>query len=428
MADVEISDVTRLEPFEFHWPKGPETFEGGWAYNAQIGGTSHIVRHWLGARSAYGRIRVHTVTWVDAEIQAYGIEADDYPVSQALLSRLRRSGRAVAHTRDQVPAEYGSFEIVEHRRELDAPYSPSCLAIKLREDDLPGWALLGLLRDQLARRPASHPHAAFLRNVRLPPARAPDPQAAGRALLAHAGTLAAQLNGPTGQFSPDSDANALVREDGFAFLLGVIANVGVRSEQAWALPFELRKRLGGLSPSLLSQDPAAVREAVRQQPELHRFGSLVPDLLVQAAGIILGRYGGSTVRLWSDQPTAMQLRRRLEEFPGINQRKAAMAAEVVAGVLRKPLRQLSRTDVAHDPHLRRVLLRAGLVRRDEAGHMAEVVRAMYPDRPGALGIPAWDIGRQWCRPADPDCPACPLNVACARLIRADSRARGTSGA
>jgi hypothetical protein len=417
VADVEISDVTRLEPFEFHWPKGTEAFEGGWAYNAEIGGTSHIVRHWLGARLAYGRLRVHTVTWVDAEILAYGIEADDYPVSQALLSRVRHSGRAIARTLDQVPAEYGPFEIVEHRRELDAPYSPSCLAIKLREDDLPGWALVGWLRDQLARRPAGHADAAFLRNIRLQPPRAPDAQAAGRALLAHAGSLAVQLSGRTGQFSPDSDANALVREDGFAFLLGVIANVGVRSGQAWALPFELRKRLGGLSPSLLSQDPAAVREAVQQHPELHRFGSLVPDLFVQAADIILQRYGGSTVRLWSDQPTAMQLCRRLEKFPGIDQKKAGMAAEVIAGVLRKPLRQLSGTDVAGDAHLRRVFLRTGMVRRDESGHMAEVVRAMYPDRPGALGIPAWDVGRRWCRPADPDCPACPLNVACARLIR-----------
>jgi uncharacterized HhH-GPD family protein len=256
----------------------------------------------------------------------------------------------------------------------------------------------------------------------LQPPHAPDAQAAGRALLAHAGTLADQLSGPAGQFSPDSDANALVREDGFAFLLGVIANVGVRSQEAWTLPFELRKRLGGLSPSLLSQDPAAVREAVQQQPELHRFGSLVPDLFVQAAGIILQRYGGSTVRLWSDQPTALQLRRRLEEFPGISQQKAAMAVEVIAGELRKPLRQLSGIDVTRETHLRRVFLRTGLVRRDEASHIAEVVRAMYPDRPGALGIPAWDIGRRWCRPADPDCPACPLNVACARLIRGGSRA------
>jgi len=46
--------------------------------------------------------------------------------------------------------------------------------------------------------------------------------------------------------------------------------------------------------------------------------------------------------------------------------------------------------------------------------MVVAARALYPDRPGALDLPAWDIGRRWCRPAAPDCPACPLNRACPR--------------
>lgn len=44
-----------------------------------------------------------------------------------------------------------------------------------------------------------------------------------------------------------------------------------------------------------------------------------------------------------------------------------------------------------------------------------MARALYPDRPGALDLPAWDIGRRWCRPVDPDCPACPVNSA--RTVR-----------
>lgn len=43
----------------------------------------HRARHGLGAREVYGRIRVHTVTWIDGEVQVEGVEADDYPVSQA---------------------------------------------------------------------------------------------------------------------------------------------------------------------------------------------------------------------------------------------------------------------------------------------------------------------------------------------------------
>jgi endonuclease III len=157
---------------------------------------------------------------------------------------------------------------------------------------------------------------------------------------------------------------------------------------------------------------------------LHRFVNVVPDWFVQAAGIVLEHYGGSTERLWSDQPTAIELRRRLEAFPGIGQKKAAMAVEILTRDLHKPLRQLSGSDVAYDVHLRRVFLRTGLAQRDEVGHMVAVAQALYPERPGGLDLPAWDIGRRWCRPAHPDCPACPLNTACARLIEAGSKVRG----
>ncbi len=119
MPDIRVSHVSHLEPFEFRWPEGTEAFEGGWAYTAEIGGARHAVRHGMGAREVYGRIRVHTVTWI-GEVQVEGVEADDYPVSQSLLSRLRRSGRALASTMEQVPAGYEPFEIVEHRREIPA--------------------------------------------------------------------------------------------------------------------------------------------------------------------------------------------------------------------------------------------------------------------------------------------------------------------
>jgi hypothetical protein len=113
VAEIRVSDVSRLEPFEIHWPDGLEPFEG--------------------------------------------VEADDYPVSRSLLSRLRRAGRALARTREQVPAGYESFPIVQHARELDAPYSPSCLAVKLRDDDLPGWALRAVCGRLIQSGPRARP-------------------------------------------------------------------------------------------------------------------------------------------------------------------------------------------------------------------------------------------------------------------------------
>src|SRR5260370_9426755 len=168
----------------------------------------------MGAREVYGRLRVHTVTWIGGEDQVEGVEADDSPVSQSLLSRLRRAGRALARTLEQVPAGYEPFEIVEHCREIDAPYSPSCLAVKIREDDLASWALHGWLRSQLPRKLSSAPRASQVMPgpPALPPAPSPDAEAVGRALLAHADALADQLTSGTIPFTPDAAADALIRE------------------------------------------------------------------------------------------------------------------------------------------------------------------------------------------------------------------------
>jgi uncharacterized HhH-GPD family protein len=425
-TDIRVSDVQRLEPFEIRWPDGWEPFEGGWSYTAEAGGARLAIRHGIGARRAFGRMRVRTVTWIGTDAQVEGVEADDYPVSRALLSRLRRAGRALARTPDQVPAGYESFEIVQHWRELDAPYSPACLAVKLREDDLPGWALHAWLRRELSRRaggtsPAAPTTPRRLARPRPPPE--PDARAVGRALLAHADALARQLGGGGSELTHNASASALIRRDAFAFVLGVVAAAGIPADQAWALPYLLRERVGGLSPALLAENPDTVSIAVQRPPRLHRFGTVMPDWLVQAAEIVIAGYDGRAARLWLDLPTAMQLRRRLEAFPGVGPKKAAMAVEILARDLRVPLRPLSGNDVARDPDLRRVFLRTGLARQDEVSQMVAAAANLDRRRPASVGLPASDIGRRWCWQAAPDCPACPLLGACARLIEAGSRVR-----
>jgi len=258
----------------------------------------------------------------------------------------------------------------------------------------------------------------------LPPPPTPDAHAVGRALLVHGDALADQLAGTSTQFTPDEDADRLIHEDPFAFLLAVISDMGIQAERAWALPYRLRQRLGFLTPRELAASPARVSAAVQQEPKLHRFVNNVPAWLVQAAQIVLDQYQGDAARIWSDTPTATVLRERLESFPGIGQKKAAMAVEILARDLGVPLREMGGSDIAYDVHVRRVFLRTGLASHDEVTHMVAVARALNPERPGALDLPAWDIGRRWCRPTAPDCPACPLNAACPRLLRQSSQIKG----
>jgi endonuclease III len=72
-------------------------------------------------------------------------------------------------------------------------------------------------------------------------------------------------------------------------------------------------------------------------------------------------------------------------------------------------------DIARDVRFRRVFLRTGLAERDDLDHMV-VAHRVHPGRPGAIILPAWLIGRQWCHAATPDCPACALSTVCPELI------------
>lgn len=146
--------------------------------------------------------------------------------------------------------------------------------------------------------------------------------------------------------------------------------------------------------------------------------------MVGAAGIVLERYGGDTSRIWNDTPSAAELRARFDAFPGIGQKKSAMAVEILERDMRVPLDDLTGSDIAYDVHVRRVFLRTGLVDRDEVGDMVDAARSLRPERPGELDNPAWDIGRRWCHPGVPDCPSCPLLQECPRFIERARHVRG----
>lgn len=171
--------------------------------------------------------------------------------------------------------------------------------------------------------------------------------------------------------------------------------------------------------------PEQVHTAVAQAPKLHRFINLLPGWVIEAARLVCSRYAGNAGAIWNDQPTARALFDRLDAFPGIGQKKAAMAVEILERDLSVPIREVSGSDIAYDIHVRRVFLRTGLAEHDDLDHMRQVARTLHPQRPGALDLPAWLIGRQWCRAGHPECTSCPLAGSCPKLLH---RAQNVHGA
>jgi uncharacterized HhH-GPD family protein len=434
IPEAEITWKTQLQPFRYRWPGQYEDFETGWDFELAVAGACHRVRHGIGARNVYRRWRVHTVTWLDGAVQVEGVEADDYPATRALLSQLKYSNKTVIRDLADVPADYEGFSLVEHRREIEAPYVPYCIAVKIQEDDLRSWAVHAWLRMlQRSSRPAQpsavrHPKPKLAPHS-MPEPGLPQPATADRrtvavGLLAHGGTLAASAGGAVARFTPHEAANALIHNDPFAFLVAVICDQGIVAERAWAIPYELRMRLGHLDPYRIAAEPQAVIAAFTRQPKLHRFINQVANWVVQAADIVVTRYGGDASGIWKHKPSAAELRQRFDALSGIGQKKAAMAVEILERDLHVPLSDLTGSDIAYDVHVRRVFLRSGLAEHDNVAEMVAVARVLHPERPGELDNPAWDIGRRWCHPRNPDCLGCPLLSVCPRLIERGNSVKG----
>lgn len=220
-----------------------------------------------------------------------------------------------------------------------------------------------------------------------------------------------------GAFTDVPEADAFIRSRPEAFLVGVLFTQGIPAERAWAGPWLLSQRLGHFDLERLAGEREAVARAVAEPPALHRFVHTLPAWISDAAERLVREYGGDARAIWPDGASVAEVAERLRTFPGIGEKKAAMAVELLVRHLGARLTGLEDGCVAYDVHVRRVFLRCGLADRDAPDAIREAAKRVCPEDPGSLDLATWLIGREFCRPSDPRCDACPLAPACPRLVR-----------
>lgn len=221
------------------------------------------------------------------------------------------------------------------------------------------------------------------------------------------------------QPTPDPEANRLLADNPFAFLLAVIADYGIPAERAWLLPFRLRAKLGHLdSGRIAGMEKQELEAIIRTIPSGHRFPGEVAKFFIAASKRVLNQYEGDAAGIWKDR-TAHDAYLHLCAFLGVAQKKASMAVNILCRDLGwltpKPI-ELKAIDVSYDVHVRRVFLRLGLADSDTMDEILEAARELSPDYPGKLDLGAWYVGRTWCRPTHPDCGSCRLVQACQKRL------------
>lgn len=129
---------------------------------------------------------------------------------------------------------------------------------------------------------------------------------------------------PTLHLVDDEAADALLSEDPFALLVGMLLDQQVPMEVAFAGPAKLRDRLGDLDPGrVAAMDPDAFLAAFAAKPAVHRFPKSMAARVQALAAAVADTYGGDATRIWSDgDPSGAEVLQRLKALPGFGEQKA----------------------------------------------------------------------------------------------------------
>jgi len=217
-------------------------------------------------------------------------------------------------------------------------------------------------------------------------------------------------------YSNIPQANELLKSDPNAFLFAVIFDQGIQAERAWSAPNQLKKRLGHLNiPRIIKEGSNNIVNVCKMKPALHRY-HYMGNWIWLAAKRLKENYNSNASNIWSSSPKALEVIKRLQEFKGIGQKKSNMAALLLYRDLKIPMKNLEGVDIAYDVHVRRVLLRTGLCKKDNIKHMIGTIRRYHPEFPAKLDGPLWHIGRNWCHARKVECRKCVLKVVCPKIL------------
>ena len=129
---------------------------------------------------------------------------------------------------------------------------------------------------------------------------------------------------PRLQLAQDPSADALLDDDPFALLVGMLLDQQVPFETAFAGPKKIADRMGGLDAAVIAEyDPDKFAALCSDRPAVHRFPGSMAKRIQALAQIIVDRYDGDAAGLWTaGQPDGKELLRRLKGLPGFGEQKA----------------------------------------------------------------------------------------------------------
>ncbi len=217
----------------------------------------------------------------------------------------------------------------------------------------------------------------------------------------------------TGNEKADSLLNDL-KNHPHAFVLACVMDRQIKAEKAWIIPYMISQKIDGFSMKRLSALSVEDMRRLMSEPEpLHRFVDKMAVNFYSTVQRIASVYNNNAASIWSDKPSSAEVVYRYLEFDGVGPKIASMAANILARDFKVPFTDYYSIDISADVHIRRVFGRLGLCAADAT--VEQVIykaRTLYPDFPGMMDLPCWEIGRNWCKSRGPECIECYMNDLC----------------
>lgn len=122
----------------------------------------------------------------------------------------------------------------------------------------------------------------------------------------------------------DAEADALLSDDPFALLLGMLLDQQIAMETAFAGPAKILARIGTLdAATIASYNAEDFVTAFRQTPAVHRFPGSMAARAQTLAQAVADEWGGDAASIWTaDDPDGAEVLRRLGALPGFGDQKA----------------------------------------------------------------------------------------------------------
>lgn len=129
---------------------------------------------------------------------------------------------------------------------------------------------------------------------------------------------------PKLQLVQDPGADALLDDNPFALLVGMLLDQQVPMETAFAGPKKIADRMGGFDAGeIADHDPDKFAALCSERPAIHRFPGSMAKRIQALAQIVADRYDGDAAQLWTaGEPDGPELLRRLKGLPGFGEQKA----------------------------------------------------------------------------------------------------------